>query len=257
MEDVLYAGQGAPASVVALALRLFAHKLDLTRDLAIGDRVRLVIADDGDGLALDYAELDSARGPVRLYRVGPGVDDGAFVDETGADLRRLLLRTPVAHPRLTSGFGMRLHPLLGYSRMHQGLDFGVPVGTPVLAAGDGVVARAGAAGGYGQLMVLKHGVGLETRYAHLSAFAPLALGARVRQGEVIGWSGQSGLATGPHLHFEVRRKGEAVDPATATTLPAGPPSPAQAAAFAARRAWVDALLNGAPTRPLARHGPAG
>lgn len=250
MEDILYGGaNAAPAHLVALALHLFAHKLDLTRDLTMGDPVQLVI-EDGPTPVLDYAELNSSRlrRPLRVYRIGPpSLGDGAFVDETGADLRRLLLRTPLDHPRLTSGFGMRLHPLLGYSRMHRGVDFGVPVGTPVLAAGDGRVARAAFASGYGRLVAIAHGAALETRYAHLSAIAPSAVaGAQVRQGEVIGWSGQSGLATGPHLHFEVLSGGEAIDPATAAHMPAPPLTPNQALALAERRAMVKRLMEASP-----------
>lgn len=245
MEAILYppatATPGATASVVAQALRLFAYKLDLTRDLALGDRVRLLVRDG----RLDYAELDGARGPVRLYRIGDSADLGdAFADAQGASLRRLLLRTPLLHRRLTSGFGLRLHPLLGYTRMHQGVDFGAPTGTAVMAAADGVVEAARWAGGYGRWVRLRHAGGYETAYAHLSAWAPgLGPGVAVHQGEVIGWTGESGLATGPHLHFEVWKDGQPIDPAMAGPLRTTV-TPQSLAAFEAQRRVIDALLEG-------------
>lgn len=251
MEDVLYGGgprARASARIVRQAISLFAHKLDLTRDIALGDRVRLVLRRPSGGgrgeEILDYAELDGSAGPVRLYRRvdGDSFAAGDFVDEGGVDLRRLLLRTPLASLRITSAFGLRLHPLLGYSRMHQGVDFAAPVGEPVLAAGDGVVAAARWNGGYGQMIRLDHGSGLETLYAHLSRWAPgLAPGAPVRQGQVIGWTGATGLATGPHLHFEVLQAGRAIDPVGAR-LPATPADSAQRQVFEQRKRMIDALL---------------
>ncbi len=241
IEDVLYGSTAAAHSDTTAAdqaLRLFAHELDLTRDVALGDRVRLVVRNG----ALDYAELDRAQGAIRLYRIRDTGDDAdAFVDETGAGLKSLLLRTPVGHPRLTSPFGLRLHPLLGYTRMHQGVDFGVPVGSPVMAAGDGTVEAARWALGYGRWIRLRHADGYETAYAHLSAFAPgVAPGRMVRQSEVIGWSGNSGLSTGPHLHFEVWLNGRAIDPATAA--PASPPSSSHLAAVMERRRLLERAL---------------
>ncbi|MCI3178656.1 hypothetical protein C5708_00145 [Caulobacter sp. CCUG 60055] len=254
METVLYGGSGAASPIVATALKLFAHRLDLTRDLALGDRVRLAWRKSADGApVLDYAEVEGARGAARFYRVEETGDEAdAFADETGASVRRLLLRTPILHPRLTSAFGMRFHPLLGYTRMHRGVDFGAPVGAAVLAAGDGVVAAAGWAGGYGRRVRLRHAGGYETVYAHLSAWAPgLTVGAHVRQGQVIGWTGESGLASGPHLHFEVLKNGEAVDPAGAAP-PAPAPSPARLAAFETRRRAIEAVLASAAPPKAAR-----
>jgi murein DD-endopeptidase MepM/ murein hydrolase activator NlpD len=125
--------------------------------------------------------------------------------------------------------------------MHQGVDFGVPVGTPVMAAGDGTVEAARWALGYGRWVRLRHADGYETAYAHLSDFAPgLAAGQAVRQGQVIGWSGNSGLSTGPHLHFEVWLNGRAIDPATAA--PASAPSPSRLAAVMERRRLLERAL---------------
>ncbi len=120
---------------------------------------------------------------------------------------------PLDHLRITSGFGMRRHPILGFSRMHQGVDFAAPQGAPVLAAADGLVIQAGRAGGYGNLLRIRHAGGWATAYAHLMAFSPaIAPGARVLKGEVVGFVGRSGLATGPHLHYEVSLNGVRLDP---------------------------------------------
>jgi murein DD-endopeptidase MepM/ murein hydrolase activator NlpD len=131
------------------------------------------------------------------------------------------LRTPVAAARITSGYGMRIHPLLGYSKMHKGVDFGAPMGAPIFAAGSGVVEDIGFKNGYGRFILIRHNGSLETAYAHMSRFnAKLYRGARVDQGEVIGYVGMSGRATGPHLHFEVRVNGDQVNPMS-VNLPSG------------------------------------
>jgi len=208
MEEVLY-GERARDETVSRALGLLGHRLDLTRDVALGDRVRLVVAPDG---RLDFVELSGSRATVSLYRLGTGRDgQDRFVDADGADLSAGLLRTPLERTRITSAFGPRRHPLLGYTRMHRGVDFGAPVGTPVLAAADGVVETADWAGGYGRMIRLRHANGIQTVYAHLSRWT-VTSGQTVRQGQVVGLSGASGLATGPHLHFEVLRDARPVDP---------------------------------------------
>lgn len=138
--------------------------------------------------ASDFADSDSLEGP-------------------------LLLEAPVEATRISSGFGMRLHPILGFTRMHEGVDFAASEGSPVLAAGDGVVEEARWAGDYGRWLKIRHGSKFETGYAHLSAWAPgIAPGVEVRRGEVVAFVGDSGLATGPHLHFEVIRDGHRIDP---------------------------------------------
>src|SRR5690606_13914592 len=136
-----------------------------------------------------------------------------YFDRDGRSIENALLKTPVDGARVASVFGMRHHPILGYSRMHRGIDFAAPRGTPVFAAGDGVVARLGTNGGYGRYVRIDHGGGEATAYAHLGAYADgLAVGERVRQGQVVGYVGASGLATGPHLHYEVLIDDAQVDP---------------------------------------------
>jgi murein DD-endopeptidase MepM/ murein hydrolase activator NlpD len=136
------------------------------------------------------------------------------------------LGAPLDVLRVTSSFGMRRHPILGFSRMHQGVDFGAPEGSPVLAAADGVVTQAGRDGGYGNLLRIRHAGGWATGYAHLMAFAPgVAAGAPVLKGEVVGFVGQTGLATGPHLHYEVSLNGVKLDPMTTPYSAAPTPAP--------------------------------
>ncbi|HYH22542.1 MAG TPA: M23 family metallopeptidase, partial [Azospirillum sp.] len=139
----------------------------------------------------------------------------------GESIRRALLRTPIDGAKLTSGFGMRHHPILGYSKMHKGMDFGAPTGTPIYAAGNGVVEQAGGNGAYGNYVRIRHNTEVSTAYAHLSRFAKgLKRGARVEQGDVIGFVGSTGRSTGPHLHYEVLKAGHQVNP-KAIDLPTG------------------------------------
>jgi murein DD-endopeptidase MepM/ murein hydrolase activator NlpD len=144
-----------------------------------------------------------------------------YFDDQGRSVRRALLRTPVAAARVTSGFGMRMHPLLGYSKMHKGVDFGAPTGTPIFAAGSGTIEDIGFKNGYGRYIKIKHNGTMATAYAHMSRFnTHLYRGSKVNQGEVIGYVGMSGRATGPHLHFEVHLNGQQVNPMS-VNLPAG------------------------------------
>jgi murein DD-endopeptidase MepM/ murein hydrolase activator NlpD len=252
---------GADPELMEQAASLFAKRLDLARDLAPGDRFRLVfrrtVTPAGDTVAtgdLLCAEIASRDRITRLY----AFDDGGrtiFLDPTAAAAGGLLLRTPVAGARITSGYGMRLHPIFGYTRMHQGVDFAAPTGTPVVAAGDGVVLEAGPRAGYGNWLRIRHADGWDTAYAHLSGYAAgLRPGLAVRQGQVVGFVGESGEATGPHLHYEVWRGGVRVDPATVPG-PTGPVLSGRALAqFSAQKARIDALLATAlPSRDPTRN----
>ncbi len=238
----------APTEAVRLE-RGFGRGLDLTRDVASGDRFRLVFhqrrSADGRPLtapALVFIELATAHGPVRLYRLGDQ-DGGEWVDGSLQHASSGLLRTPVAGARISSGFGMRLHPILGFTRLHQGLDFAAATGAPVLAAGDGVIEEARWAGDLGRWVKIRHGPGLETGYAHLSAWAAgMVPGTRVRQGQVIAYVGATGLATGPHLHYEVIDAGQPIDPAGAAARGLAA-SPLMAdSRLRARKADIDALV---------------
>ncbi len=162
-----------------------------------------------DAAPADYVPESSDAGPAP-----PTVDPLGDTDEAAPPAPNRP-GAPLDFLRVTSSFGMRHHPILGFSRMHQGVDFAAREGAPVLAAADGIVTDAGVAGGYGNLLRLRHAGGWATGYAHLSGFAPgIASGARVLRGQVIGFVGHTGLATGPHLHFEVSLAGIKLDPMT-------------------------------------------
>src|SRR5262249_10158648 len=136
-----------------------------------------------------------------------------YYDENGRAARAFLMKTPVEGARISSGFGMRLHPILGYTRMHKGVDFAAPQGTKIFASGAGTIEMAGLKGGYGNYIKIRHDSGYETAYGHMRAFARgMKAGIRVAQGEVIGYVGMTGEATGPHLHYEVLQSGTQINP---------------------------------------------
>ncbi|WP_269715997.1 M23 family metallopeptidase [Caulobacter sp. NIBR2454] len=239
---------GATPTVTAQVVKLFSHKVDFSRDIKAGDNFSLVfdrkVTESGRTIEagdLEYAEIKGLRF-YRFERNDGGVD---YFDETGKNVRGFLLRTPVDGARITSGFGARRHPILGFTRMHQGIDFGAGSGTPVLAAGDGVVVEAGRKGGYGNWVKIRHNGGWETGYAHLSRYAKgLKKGQRVKQGQLVAYVGSTGMSTGPHLHYEIFNGGRRVNPVGAKipqgTILAG----AELNRFRAKKAHIDSLLNG-------------
>ena len=244
-------GAGVTPRAAAKVVGLFGRDLDLSRDVESGDRFRLVFeragpenADAADAPGLLYAEVAASGGLARLYRFQPGGAGAVeFLDGKTGPSRALLLRTPVDGARITSSFGPRLHPILGFTRMHQGIDFGAGAGAPVFAAGDGVVEEANWSGGYGRWLKIRHAQGVETGYAHLSAWAPgIAPGASVRQGQVVAFVGATGLATGPHLHYEVFTHGRRIDPSLARTAMIQGPDPGGEVAFRAQKARIDAIV---------------
>lgn len=219
---------GVPRAVMAALLRAYAHAVDFQRDIHPGDKFEVLYDQPttkdgkpvGQGVII-YAALEIDGKVKPLYRVT--FADGAvdYFDEKGQSVKRSLLRTPVDGARVTSNFGMRRHPLLGYSKMHQGTDFGAAPGTPIFAAGSGVVEEVGFKGAYGRFVLLRHNGRVETAYAHMSRFARgMYVGARVNQGDVIGFVGSSGRSTGPHLHFEVRENRRQVNPLS-VNMPTG------------------------------------
>jgi murein DD-endopeptidase MepM/ murein hydrolase activator NlpD len=170
---------------------------------------------------ISVAEMVLSGQKIRLYRYK--AKDG-FVDyysATGQSVRKALLRTPIDGARISSGFGRRRHPILGYTRMHKGLDFAARRGTPIYAAGDGVVDFAGRNGGYGKYVRIRHTGIYKTAYAHMHRYGKgVRTGRRVRQGQIIGYVGSTGRSTGPHLHYEVHKNGRQVNPRS-IKLPSG------------------------------------
>ncbi len=209
-----------PRPLIDEMVRVFAHDLDFQRRVSAGDSLEVIFTEDdeteGTRRELLYASLSVGGEVRRVFRFQPP-DDGVidFFDENGRSLKKFLLRRPVAGDvEMRSGFGMRYHPILRYARMHTGIDWANGrVGTPVISAGHGTVIKAGWDSGYGRRVEIQHANGYVTTYSHLSTFARgIQEGARVRQGQVIGAIGNSGLSTGPHLHYEVVVNGNFVDP---------------------------------------------
>jgi murein DD-endopeptidase MepM/ murein hydrolase activator NlpD len=245
---------GATPAVTAQVAKLFAHKLDFERDIQPGDDFKLVfdrkITESGKTVAvgdLQYAELHGAK----FYRFERPHGEVEYFDEFGKNIKGFLLRTPVDGARITSLFGMRKHPVLGYTRAHQGVDFGAGVGTPILAAGDGVVVEAGRKGGYGNWLRIRHTGEWDTGYGHISRFAKgIGPGVRVRQGQVVAYVGATGLATGPHLHYEIWQRGERVNPLSAKVPQGTELAGRELALFKTEKSRIDALLD-AQAKPQA------
>ena len=242
---------GATPELTAQVVKLFSHKLDFSRDIHPGDKFSLVfdrqVTESGRTVQsgdLLYAEINAKGGANRFYRFkAPGAQQAEYFDELGKSIRGFLLRTPLDGARITSSFGMRLHPILGFSRMHTGIDFGAPVGTPVFAAGDGVVEKAQWAGGYGRWLQIRHNAQFETGYGHLSGWA-VKPGEHVHQGQMDAYVGSTGLSTGPHLHYEIIDHGQKIDP-SGFKAPAGSVlGGKELAAFKAEKAHIDDLIAG-------------
>lgn len=204
---------GIPAAQASEFVRQLRHVVDFQRGLGKTDRYDIIIEQDraetGEvrhGKLLFGAIMRTGKTPVEI-----GVYKGEYYLGSGEGVKKGLMKTPVDGARMTSGFGMRLHPLLGFSRMHQGVDFGAGSGEPIMAAGGGTISFAGWHGGHGRYVMIRHNKELVTAYAHMGRIA-VAAGQRVRQGQMIGTVGSSGLSTGPHLHYEVWLRGKAVNP---------------------------------------------
>jgi murein DD-endopeptidase MepM/ murein hydrolase activator NlpD len=212
---------GIPARVVVQFIHMFSYEVDFQRDIKPGDSFEVYYdyyytpdgkpAKEGD---IAYAAMHVMGRTIALYRYQPKDEDTPdYFDAHGQSAKSMLMKTPVDGARISSGFGMRFHPVLGYTRMHKGIDFAVPTGTPVMAAGAGTIQTARWENGFGNFVLLNHGNGYATAYGHLSRFARgIHPGTHVRQGQVIAYSGATGLATGPHLHYEIRINGVQVNP---------------------------------------------
>jgi murein DD-endopeptidase MepM/ murein hydrolase activator NlpD len=206
-----------PKPVIDDLVRIFANDVDFQRPVTGGDSFEAFYSepDDNDGhVELLYASITARSETYKYYRFQAPDDQSLdFYDENGRSTRKFLVRKPIAIGETRSGFGMRRHPILGYSRMHTGVDWAAPIGTPIFAAGNGTVIKAGRESGYGNRVEIQHANGYITTYNHMSGFARgITEGVRVRQGQVVGYLGMTGLATGPHLHYEVIINGRFVDP---------------------------------------------
>lgn len=204
-----------------LALRfmeVFQYTIDFNTETRDGDHFAMVYEE----VYLDDELLRHGRVLAAAYVGERGAwegywyetdDESGYYDKDGESLQRMFLRSPLDVTRVTSGFGRRTHPITGDERMHQGVDYGAPTGTPVQATADGTVTFAGWSGGYGNLLKIRHSGGYETRYAHLSSFGSgISPGTRVRQGQIVARSGNTGASTAPHLHYEMLRHGQHINP---------------------------------------------
>lgn len=243
---------GMGKSLTAQVVRLLASGFDLQSPLKPSDGIEAFYsAADESGKASADSELLFLRArfgetTTALYRFQDPTDGSVdYYDQNGKTNRQFLLRNPVPNGVFRSGFGMRRHPILGFARMHTGVDWGAPSGSPIVAAGSGVVEKAGwDSGGYGNQTIIRHPNGYESSYNHQSAIAKgVVAGAKIKQGQVIGWVGTTGESTGPHLHYEIIVNGTKVDPMK-VRLPDGKSLDGKLlASFEAERKRIDDLLS--------------
>jgi murein DD-endopeptidase MepM/ murein hydrolase activator NlpD len=209
-----------PATVIEDMVRIYSYDVDFQRKVQPGDSFDVFFAGEEEGATITektevlFASLTVGGETKKYYRFQTPDDSTVdYYDETGKSAKKFLVRKPVNNAIMRSGFGSRRHPILGYVKMHTGVDWATPYGTPIFASGNGVVEKVGPEGGYGKYVRLKHNNGYETAYGHMSAFAKgMEPGKRVRQGQVIGFVGSTGQSTGPHVHYEILVNGRFVDP---------------------------------------------
>ncbi len=245
---------GMTTDMTGLLVKLLASSVDLQAQLKPTDTIEAFFSvKDNSGQATDQSELLYVNAhfgdtTTRFYRFqDPEEGSVDYYDADGRSIRQFLLRNPVPNGRMTSGFGMRRHPIIGYARMHTGTDWAAPRGTPIIAAGNGVVEKAGwDRGGYGNQTLVRHANGYVSSYNHQSAIAKgIKPGTKVTQGQVIGYVGSTGLSTGPHLHYELVVNGTKVDPMK-IRLPGGTSLESDnLALFKEERSRIDALLGSA------------
>ncbi len=209
-----------PANIIEDMIRIYSYDVDFQRKVQPGDSFDVFFAGEDEGATITeknevlFASLTVGGETKKYYRFQTPDDSVVdFYDDTGKSAKKFLVRKPVNNAIMRSGFGGRRHPILGYVKMHTGVDWATPYGTPIFASGNGVVEKVGWEGGYGKYVRLKHNNGYETAYGHMSAFAKgMEPGKRVRQGQVIGFVGSTGMSTGAHVHYEILVNGRFVDP---------------------------------------------
>ncbi|MDC3082516.1 M23 family metallopeptidase [Candidatus Pelagibacter sp.] len=199
--------------------RLYGFQVDFQRDIWKNDSFQIIYEEflNKDGKVIEtgniiFANLNLQNEDLKLYRYEYEKNKIDYFDENGKSMRKTLMKTPINGARLSSSFGKRKHPILGFTKMHTGTDFAAPTGTPILASGDGLVVRAQWCGGGGNCVKIKHNRVYQTVYAHMSKFGRgIKKGAKVKQGQIIGYVGSTGLSTGPHLHYEVIENGRKIN----------------------------------------------
>ena len=210
---------GIKPNVIIEFARLYGFQVDFQRDIWRNDSFQIIyeeflnenkeIVDTGE---IIFANLNLQNSDLQLYKYEYEKNKIDYFDENGKSIKKTLMKTPINGARLSSSFGNRKHPIIGYTKMHTGTDFAAPMGTPIMASGDGKVMKAGWCGGGGNCVKIKHNNTYQTVYAHMSKFGSgIKRGVRVKQGQVIGYVGSTGLSTGPHLHYEVIENGKKIN----------------------------------------------
>ena len=210
--------EGISPNIIVEFARLYGFQVDFQRDIRKNDSFQIIyeIFVDENGKIFEngniiYANL-MLRGQYNQLYYFPKKNFNGHYDENGKSVKKALMKTPINGARLSSSFGMRKHPILGYNKMHRGTDFAAPEGTPIMASGDGVIIKAGWCGGGGNCVKIKHNKTYQTVYAHMKNFSNLAIpGSRIKQGQIIGYVGSTGMSTGPHLHYEVIENGKKIN----------------------------------------------
>ena len=237
IDDSIYraaAESDIPDDALAEYVRVMGFSVDFQREIRSGDAFDLLYEQQVDQISgekiatkLHYAGLMLSGSQLGFYRYDHDGSRVGWYDREGNSAARTLIRTPISGARLSSSYGMRKHPISGYNRMHKGVDFAAPTGTPIIAAGSGVITKAGWYGSYGRYIRIRHNGTYDTAYAHMSRLARgITPGRRVEQGQVIGYVGSSGRSTGPHLHYEILVNNRKVNPLT-VSLPTGEKIPAE------------------------------
>ena len=211
-------GVGIEPNIIIEFARIYGFEIDFQRDIRKGDTFEIFyekFLDDNDVVRdtgkIIYAHMNVNNREINLYNFNDGNELG-YYDINGKSIVKSLMKTPINGARLSSSFGMRKHPILGFNKMHRGTDFAAPKGTPIMASGSGTVTRARWCGGGGNCVKIRHNSTYETIYAHMSKFASgIKEGRKVRQGQIIGYVGSTGMSTGPHLHYEVVVNGKKVN----------------------------------------------
>ena len=202
---------GIENSIVAQFARLYGFEVDFQRDLKKNDKIKIFYERylDDDGVSqktgnIIYSEITNVEKNIILYRYEYPNGSIAYFTPEGKSIEKSLMRTPINGAKLSSRYGFRIHPIIGYNQMHQGTDFAAPTGTPIMASGSGTIEYSGWKGGYGKFISIRHSPVYQTNYAHLQDYAKgIRRGVKVQQGQVIGYLGSTGSSTGPHLHYEV------------------------------------------------------
>ena len=210
---------GIKPNIIIEFARLYGFQVDFQRDIWKDDSFQIIYEEytDDNNKVVDtgeivFANLNLQNTDLQLYKYEYSENKVDYFDENGKSIRKTLMKTPINGARLSSSYGKRKHPILGYTKMHTGTDFAAPTGTPIMASGDGKVTKAGWCGGGGNCVKIKHNSTYQTVYAHMSKFGRgIKKGVRVKQGQIIGYVGSTGLSTGPHLHYEVIENGKKIN----------------------------------------------